>query len=146
MTWFFFYFTSLTLDYWRFDVVLDCTGRTENFPLDLLRTWSNAKYVTLSPPALKNFDTYGPVAGVLKNGFDLLSVNSSALVQGQTLRWAFFAPNHSALNEMAEYLRKDQVSLKNFYMLSVQSLNYFVTVACSYRQRLPVRTIARGLH
>merc|ERR1712071_576861 len=85
-----------------FDVVLDCTGRSEGFDMNLLKSWANAKYVTLSPPTLKNFDENGIVGGMLKSGMSLLCSNSSALLEGKTLRWGFFIPSATALTKMRD--------------------------------------------
>ena len=90
---------------------MDCTGQTEHFPLHLLRTWANAKYVTLSAPALNNIDAYGTVGGLLKTGIDLISANSTALVEGKTVRWGFFTPNPSALKQMSNYIQRNEVAL-----------------------------------
>jgi|ERR1712137_55258 len=84
-----------------FDVVLDCTGRSEGFNLNLLKSWANAKYVTLSPPTLNNFDNNGLLGGILKTGMDLMSNNTSALMEGKTMRWGFFMPNPCALKKMS---------------------------------------------
>lgn len=97
----------------RFDVVLDCTGRSEGFNLDLLKAWANAKYVTLSPPTLRNFDNNGILGGILKNGMDLMCNNSSALLQGKTLRWGFFMPSSSALAKMCDLATNYEVQTHN---------------------------------
>lgn len=92
-----------------FDVILDCTGRTKDFQYSLLKPWSNAKYVTLSSPSLRNFDEHGIVGGMIKNGIDLLAANSSAILEGKTLRWAYFIPSSSALTKLADLSREKKV-------------------------------------
>lgn len=92
-----------------FDVILDCTGRTHNFNYSFLKPWSNAKYVTLSPPTLRNFDEHGMIGGMMKNGLDLLAANSSAIIEGKTLRWAYFVPSSSALTELVDLARNKKL-------------------------------------
>ena len=99
----------------RFDVILDCTGQSENFSYDLLKPWSNAKFVTLSPPVLRNLDLHGIMGGFVKNGFDLIVQNSTAIIEGKTLRWAFFVPSSSALIELCGLIRDRKVSWKSFH-------------------------------
>ena len=93
----------------KFDVILDCTG-CDKMKLSLLKPWWNAKYVTLSPPTLRNFDQFGLMEGLVRNGLDLFRSNSAALAEGKTVRWAFFTPNPSALKHLASYTEKKQVS------------------------------------
>lgn len=90
-------------------MILDCTGRTKDFPYSLLKPWSNAKYVTLSSPSLRNFDEHGIVGGMIKNGMDLLAANSSAILEGKTLRWAYFIPSSSALTKLTDLSREKKV-------------------------------------
>lgn len=95
--------------YLSFDVILDCTGRTKGFAYDLLKPWVNAKYVTLSPPTLKNFDEHGLLGGMIKNGMDLLAANSSAILEGKTLRWAYFVPSLNALTKLRNLAQEKKV-------------------------------------
>jgi len=106
-------FTSATA-FTRFDVVLDCTGRSEGFNLNLLKSWANAKYVTLSPPTLNNFDNNGLLGGILKTGMDLMSNNTSALMEGKTMRWGFFMPNPCALKKMSSLANDSKVRTSSY--------------------------------
>nr|CAH0099676.1 unnamed protein product [Daphnia galeata] len=92
-----------------FDVILDCTGRTEKFSYSLLKPWANAKYVTLSPPTLRNFDDHGLIGGLMKNGLDLLAANSTAIIEGKTLRWAYFIPSSTALTQIVDLARQKKL-------------------------------------
>jgi len=99
----------------RFDVILDCTGRGGNYSFSLLKQWTNAKYVTLSPPLLRNFDEHGFVGGIVKNGLDLLAANSSSILEGKTLRWAFFVPSSSALGQIRDLAVENKVNYSLTY-------------------------------
>lgn len=90
-------------------MILDCTGRTEKFSYSLLKPWANAKYVTLSPPTLRNFDDHGLIGGLMKNGLDLLAANSTAIIEGKTLRWAYFIPSSIALTQIVDLARQKKV-------------------------------------
>ncbi|XP_046445882.1 reticulon-4-interacting protein 1, mitochondrial-like [Daphnia pulex] len=92
-----------------FDVILDCSGRTEKFSYSLLKPWANAKYVTLSPPTLRNFDEHGMIGGLMKNGLDLLAANSTAIIEGKTLRWAYFIPSSAALTQLVDLARQKKL-------------------------------------
>lgn len=115
----------------RFDVILDCTGKTTGFSHDLLKPWTNAKYVTLSPPTLRNFDDRGIVGGLVKSGIDLLAANSSAILEGKTLRWAYFVPSSQALTSLCDLARDHKVWDKPLLNCSI-----FIFFFCSLKQLL----------
>ena len=94
-------------------MILDCTGQRESFSFELLKPWSNAKYITLSSPALQNIDSYGIIGGIFRTGLDLLVQNSTPIVEGKTLRWGFFVPNSVALSQLCYLIRDVKVSIKN---------------------------------
>lgn len=88
----------------QFDIILDAAGLGPD-PSQYaacLKQWSNAKYITLRSPLLKNFDEHGLVLGALKSAADLVqpNVTTGALSQGATLRWGFFMPCNAALDEI----------------------------------------------
>ena len=116
-----------TVSFNRFDVILDCTGQQEGFSFELLKPWSNAKYVTLSPPALRNMDAHGIVAGLFRTGIDLLVQNSTPIMEGKTMRWGFFVPSSTALNKICSLIRDHKVSrskiLFNTIYLNVSKVN-----------------------
>lgn len=122
--------------HYSFDVILDCTGRTEAFAYDLLKPWTNAKYVTLSPPTLKNFDEHGLVGGMIKSGIDLLAANSSAILEGKTLRWAYFVPSSSALKNLSNLARDKKVKCRktqNKTIIVSSLIFFFLLVTTSHR-------------
>uniref|UniRef100_H3D437 NAD(P)H oxidoreductase RTN4IP1, mitochondrial n=1 Tax=Tetraodon nigroviridis TaxID=99883 RepID=H3D437_TETNG len=88
----------------RFDVILDGVGReTEQWALGLLKPWSGAKYVTLVTPLLQDTDSRGWLSGMFQAGFSLHNTAfQSAIVNGVFYRWAFYAPDGPALDEVRE--------------------------------------------
>ena len=74
-----------------FDIVVDCTGKKENYDFSLLKPWANAKYITLSPTVLDHFDNYGydVVRGVIKTLWDLVVTKATLALRLRTLRWVF---------------------------------------------------------
>lgn len=93
----------------RFDVVLDCTGRKEDYDFDLLKTCAGAKYLTLIPPILRNFDTYGVIGGFAKTLWDLFTSNALLIFRLKTLRWVLFEPNSTALVNMRDFAQNEKV-------------------------------------
>lgn len=90
-----------------FDIFLDTMG-ADNC-MDLLKTWSNAKYVTIKTPFLKDIDEHGFPAGaalsVSKLGCGLLQ----GLKDGRSYRWAFFIPDPHALNIVKELVEVGKI-------------------------------------
>ncbi|KAE8747807.1 hypothetical protein FOCC_FOCC005420 [Frankliniella occidentalis] len=88
----------------QFDIVLDAAGLGADAGqyAACLKEWSNAKYITLRSPLLKNFDEHGLLLGALKSAADLVQPNitSGALSKGSSLRWGFFVPCDAALDEI----------------------------------------------
>lgn len=88
----------------QFDIVLDAAGVGPDAGqyAACLKNWSNAKYVTLKSPLLKNFDEHGMILGALRSAADLVQPNitSGALTRGSSLRWGFFLPCDAALDEI----------------------------------------------
>lgn len=141
---FIFMMTKLNFENCRFDVILDCTGRTSGFAYDLLKPWSNAKYVTLSPPTLRNFDEHGMIGGVVKSGIDLLATNSSAILEGKTLRWGYFIPSSSGFTKLVDLFQQKKVNLTQlhglcacetfcYYFYSYGQLSTVFSLMTSYR-------------
>ena len=92
-----------------FDVILDCTGRSENYDYTLLKSWSHAKYLTLAPPIMENFNDFGLILGLLKTVYDLIVANILIIFTLKTLRWVLFKPNLSALMKLRDYAQNEQV-------------------------------------
>uniref|UniRef100_A0A8C9QYI0 NAD(P)H oxidoreductase RTN4IP1, mitochondrial n=1 Tax=Scleropages formosus TaxID=113540 RepID=A0A8C9QYI0_SCLFO len=95
----------------KFDVVLDNVGGdTEDWAVTLLRPWAGAKYITLVTPFLLNLDKLGLAEGTVQTG---LTAGSKALKnlcdKGVHYRWAFFAPNGAALDQIADMVDEEQV-------------------------------------
>ena len=92
-----------------FHVVMDCTGRKENYDFTLLKSCANAKYLTLIPPVLNNFDTYGLFFGLVKTVYDLIASNILLIFSLKTLRWVLFAHTLESLTKLRDYAQNDQV-------------------------------------
>ncbi|XP_043240954.1 reticulon-4-interacting protein 1 homolog, mitochondrial-like [Amphibalanus amphitrite] len=85
-----------------YDLILDCSGGHGERHIPLMKPWTYAKYVTLSPPLLKNIDADGLVAGGVRNLAELVQSNISSHTQGRSHRWAFFMPNGCALSQVRD--------------------------------------------
>lgn len=93
-----------------FDVVLHgVKSIPANFGVSLLKSWANAKCVTILSPLLSNFDAYGLPCGFISSvteaGFDTMT----SLKEGKSLRWAFFAANGDALKTFANLVDKGKI-------------------------------------
>lgn len=87
----------------KFDVILDNVGgETDRWAMGLLKPWSGAKYVTLLTPLLLNTDSMGLLDGMCQAGFSLHSkITQNILSSGVFYRWAFYAPDGPALDEVS---------------------------------------------
>ena len=97
------------LNVFSFDVILDCTGKWDGYDYDLLKSCANAKYLTLVPPILNNFNNYGVIGGILKTIYDLIAANILIIFKLKTLRWVLFSPNSSALRKLRDYAQNEKV-------------------------------------
>ncbi|XP_062324123.1 reticulon-4-interacting protein 1 homolog, mitochondrial-like [Osmerus eperlanus] len=88
----------------KFDVVLDNVGGdTEQWAVGLLKTWSGAKFVTLVSPFLVNTDSMGLLDGAMRSGLTLHDkATQNILCNGVFYRWAFYAPDGPALDQVTE--------------------------------------------
>lgn len=105
---------------YRYDLILDAAGIPyENICnyTPLLKSWS--AFITLRSPILTNTDSYGMVAGMFKNAYDLVVPNlfSGAVFKGSTIRWGVFMPIESGIKELARLVeeKKIVVPLDNVY-------------------------------
>lgn len=95
----------------RFDIILDCTGRDNDFDSTLLKSGANAKYLTLASPLLHNFDNYGMIGGLFKTIWDFLAVNAWSIFKLKTIRWVLFQPNQVALLKMRDFAQQEKVRI-----------------------------------
>lgn len=93
------------------DVVLDpLGGEMPSFSLDMLKSWSGAKYITLVSPLMSNMDKLGLVGGLMKSAADFnCNVIKGFTKGGVHYRWAFFIPNGSALVKVAAMVDQGQI-------------------------------------
>lgn len=103
----------------RFDFVLDCgiydsTCLTRHEIVDnslkYLKPFSQAVYVTLSPPFLKNTDDYGIVLGTAGTIFEAACDTIRGLTNLNSARWAVFLPNKEALEYIAGLYEKEVIT------------------------------------
>lgn len=92
-----------------FDLILDCTGHWDGYDFTLLKSWANAKYLTLVPPILNNLNNHGVIGGILKTIYDIIIANIFIIFRLKTLRWVLFAPSSSALKKLRDYAQNEQV-------------------------------------
>lgn len=90
-----------------FDVFLN-TMEAEDC-MDLLKKWSNAKYVTIKTPFLKDIDEHGFPAGAVLSASKLGCNLLHGLKDGRNYRWAFFIPNPRALNTVKELVEAGKI-------------------------------------
>ena len=58
--------------FFRFDAILDpLGGETPTFSIDLLKSWMNAKYISLVMPLLPSTDRFGIPGGLIQSATDL---------------------------------------------------------------------------
>jgi len=86
-----------------FDIVLNCTATLPaTFGIDLMKVWSNAKYIHLLSPLLRNINAYGLPIGLLNSALELGYDNARSLSNGQTYRWAYVLPSKSGLDKLMD--------------------------------------------
>jgi len=69
-----------------------------------------ARYVTISPPLLKNTDTYGIPLGAIKSWVDISSQNFESITsKGALVQWGFFAPSKNGLKQLAKLVATEKV-------------------------------------
>ncbi|GAB1606996.1 quinone oxidoreductase PIG3-like isoform X1 [Argonauta hians] len=83
-----------------FDVYLDMLGHKP--PSSVLKSWCNAKYVTIKTPFLSDTDTHGIPFGFLRSASSLGCNILDNLKNGQSYRWAFFVANQRALQYIGD--------------------------------------------
>lgn len=95
----------------KVDVVLDpLGGETPSFSMDVLKSWSGAKYVSLVMPVLPAMDQLGLVGGLAKSLADFnLNAVKSFTKGGINYRWAFFMPNVNALMKITRMIEAGQI-------------------------------------
>ncbi|XP_025407138.1 reticulon-4-interacting protein 1 homolog, mitochondrial [Sipha flava] len=91
----------------KYDLILDAAGipyDSINKYMPLLKCWSFSGFITLRSPILHNTDSYGMIAGMLKNAYDLVVPNivSGAVFKGSSIRWGTFMPLESGIKELAQ--------------------------------------------
>jgi len=93
-----------------FDIIIDCAGfgsKTSDLA-PLLRT--RGCVVTLDSPLLKYTDSQGLISGGVNTFIDLLNSNMKTVGSGQTVRWAYFAPNKEALRKLSSLLETGHIN------------------------------------
>ncbi|XP_060571194.1 reticulon-4-interacting protein 1 homolog, mitochondrial-like [Ruditapes philippinarum] len=95
----------------KVDVVLDpIGGETPSFTLDVLRSWSGAKYISLVMPVLPAIDKLGMIGGLAQSLMDFnLNAIKSFTKGGINYRWAFFMPNANALKKITSMVDDGQI-------------------------------------
>lgn len=103
----------------RFDFVLDCgvyektTLRHEDVlenSLKFLKPNQCSVYVTLSPPILSNIDNHGLIFGSAETLMQAISDTVRGVRNLNSARWAFFLPNRSALEYIANLYEEEAIS------------------------------------
>uniref|UniRef100_A0A023F1M1 Putative zinc-binding oxidoreductase n=1 Tax=Triatoma infestans TaxID=30076 RepID=A0A023F1M1_TRIIF len=96
----------------KYDIIFDCaTNITHYTYIPFLKDWSNSKYITLSSPLLSNTDKFGLMAGMVKNATEIVRSNiiSGAPTRGATIRWAYFLPLETGVNEIHALFTKKKI-------------------------------------
>lgn len=89
---------------------MNTSGKAGTPHISCLKEWRLARYVTVSPPLLRNTDQFGLLAGGIKSALDLLTPNLQEMsAKGATVRWAFFVPSKQGLKQVTELTRSGKV-------------------------------------
>lgn len=93
----------------RYDIILDCC----NQGIDAVRAkgYSHNTYIGLNSPLLKNFDQYGLIAGSAKNIGDLIRYNAPILGNKSSVKWGFFTPSQTGINQIQKFVEKKKVCI-----------------------------------
>ncbi|XP_064472963.1 reticulon-4-interacting protein 1 homolog, mitochondrial-like [Ornithodoros turicata] len=95
----------------RFDFILDCVGgEYHNLAPKLLHKGKLAPCVTVVSPVLKNTDEHGLIQGFALSACHAAQTTIKELVEGRSVRWAFFYPNAAALKEIAAKIDSGKIS------------------------------------
>ena len=98
-----------------FDFVLNAASNGQHrdlspeWGLKYLRKWKGSKYVTLSSPLLNNSDRFGPILGTGMSALKAIEQTIRSGSEGQSIRWAFYWPNGSALKTIAKLVESNQI-------------------------------------
>lgn len=67
--------------------------------------------ITLRSPLLSNIDTHGLLYGSVKSAIDLVMPNltSGVFRKGGLIKWAFFMPCETAVNEISSLVAENKV-------------------------------------
>lgn len=90
-----------------FDIILDCAGKGSEYAATL--PWTFGSYITFKSPLLKNFDSYGLMAGGLRNAKDLLTSNISTMSGNGSVKWGYFMPAQNGIQYLKGLAEKQKL-------------------------------------
>jgi hypothetical protein len=99
--------------------------------LQLLKSNSNAHYVTLNSPLLRNNDELGLPFGLAKSFMELSCMIMVAGKQGKHYRWGLYVPSTLALETVAQLVDKKQVCsiniiwIKKYFRMTIKYYLYY---------------------
>lgn len=125
---------SLQLNDFRYDIILDAAGVGEK-DLEEYVPYVNTggSLITLRSPLLNNIDTYGLLCGSVKSVIDLAVPNltSGVFKKGSLIKWGFFMPLATGINEIAELVNQNKVRIYALLIFS-PSFSYSLNSYFSY--------------
>lgn len=110
----------------HFDYIFDFTGiEGYDWTLDLLKTNSAARYITVLTPLIKDIDEMN-ILGPAKSLFSLAKNVVPSLAQGKLYQWAFFIPNLEPLKII------DQLTASNIMKPIINQVYSFYDLPSAY--------------
>ncbi|XP_059483495.1 reticulon-4-interacting protein 1 homolog, mitochondrial-like [Neocloeon triangulifer] len=93
-----------------YDLILNAAGLSGTPHIDNIKEWRLARYVTLSPPLLRNSDEFGVPVGTVKSVLDASMQNLQSLrSKGALVQWGFFAPSQKGLQQLGKLVADGKV-------------------------------------
>lgn len=77
--------------------------------------YPHCNYITLNSPLLKNIDEHGLIFGAVKNLGDLLKHNIPVNEKKSIVKWGFFAPSPSGINQIQQLVENKKVTTNHLF-------------------------------
>ena len=93
-----------------FDVIFNAAGMPGTPHMDTLKEWRMSRYITLSPPLLKNTDEFGIPIGAVKSWLEITTQNVTSISsKGALVQWGFFSPSKTGLKQLTKLVNEGKV-------------------------------------
>ena len=127
-----------------FDLVINSASadkRVLDGTLECLKAGTESKYVTITSPLLKNFDSKGYVCGSIQTFKDVSCDTIRGLKEGKQIRWAYFVPNGLALDHIRRHVEENQIkpTIENTFEFSDIKSGYLKVMAGHARGKTVIK-------